>query len=174
MKQLLSASIIVITLLLLANPVSAQTTPTPLANRADQAKTRLCQARQDAIQNRMARLVKLAENMESKFTSIADRVQEYYLGSGKTVANYDTLVADIQTKKGLVDESLTKTQTDLEGFSCEADNPRGLLTQFRLDVQATKTALKNYRTSIKNLIVAVRSATGAANRAKPTTEAVTQ
>ena len=106
--------------------------------------------------------------MEDKFDKHAQRVEEYYtskvLPSSKTVAGYDSLVADIQAKKTAVTTAISTAQNDANKFSCTGDDPKGHLTQFRKDMQAVKKALKDYRTSIKNLIVAVRSVTGATER----------
>jgi hypothetical protein len=145
--------------------------PTQARNRLTEAKLKTCQARENAITKRMARLTELVTTMEGKFDAIAQRIEEHYsskvVPSGKTVANYDTLVADIQTKKTAVQTALTTTQTNSTGFSCTSDDPKGLLTQFRKDMQAVKKALQDYRTSIKNLIVAVRSLTGTTEKTKP-------
>jgi len=132
-----------------------------LVRRLTENKLRYCQAKEKSIKNRVAGLVRTVNNMLEKFNKIVNRVKEYYtnkvLPSGRSVANYDALVADIETKKALVQEALTKAQTDADGFTCTGDDPKGTLTQFRTNMQAVKTALKNYRTSIKNLIVAIHS-----------------
>lgn len=129
-----------------------------------EGKLRACQAKEKSIKNRLTGLVNLVTNMESKFDSIVKRVENYYISkvvsSGKTVLNYDTLVSDIQTKKIAVQTALTAIQNDVNGFSCTGSDPKGQLTQFREDMQNVKGALKEYRTSIKNLIVAVHSVTG--------------
>jgi peptidoglycan hydrolase CwlO-like protein len=137
-------------------------------NRLTEAKLRACQAREDAIKKRASHITQLATNMEDKFDKHAQKVEEYYTSkvvpSGKTVANYDSLVADIDAKKAAVAAALSTAQNDANNFSCTGDDPKGQLTQFRKDMQAVKKALKDYRTSIKNLIVAVRSVTGATER----------
>lgn len=136
--------------------------------RLTEVKLRACQVREYAIKKRATRLTQLATNMENNFDKHAQRVEEYYTSkvvpSGKTVANYDSLVADIQAKKTAVATALSTAQTDANNFSCTGDDPKGQLTQFRKDMQAVKKALKDYRASIKNLIVAVRSVTGATER----------
>jgi len=132
--------------------------------RLGEAKLKVCQARENVIKNRTEQLVNLVTNMEEKFDAISGRVETYYTSkvvpSGKTVANYDSLVADINNKKAAVGTALTTAQNAVTGFSCTSSDPKGQLTQFRQDMQAVKSALKDYRTSIKNLIVAVRSVTG--------------
>ena len=136
-------------------------------NRLTEAKLKVCQAKENAIKKRTEQLTKLATNMQEKFDAIAGRVQEYYTSkvvpSGKTVVNYDSLVADIQAKKGAVQTALTTAQNNAGAFACDGNDPKGQLTQFKDDMRAVKSALKDYRTSIKNLIVAVRSVTGGEN-----------
>ena len=82
-------------------PVSSQ--KASAQTKLQTAKLKVCQARENGIKNRSTQLANLAKNMEDKFDAIAKRVQDYYtntvVSSGKTVANYDSLVSDIQTKK---------------------------------------------------------------------------
>lgn len=141
-----------------------QPTPTPIPvakNSLTQVQLRSCQARESAVKNRMESLVNLVANMEKKFDAIAQRVKDYYnnkvASSGKTVSNYSSLLADIDAKKEVVQKDLTSVQEIVNKFSCTSDDPKGLLTQFRLKMQTVKKDLHSYRTSIKNLIVAVRS-----------------
>lgn len=105
--------------------------------------------------------------MEDKFDAIAQRVEDYYTNtvvpSGKTVANYANLVSDIQAEKAAVQAPVTQAQNNANSFSCTSNDPKETLTQFRKDMQAVQQALKDYRTSIKNLIVAVHSVTGTEN-----------
>ncbi len=138
----------------------------PLA-RASAGKLKACQARENGIKNRSSHLTDLASTMESHFDAIVKRVQDYYtqtvVPSGKTLPNYDALLSDIQTKKTAIQTALTKAQTDLNAFSCTAANPKTALSGFNQNMQSVKQALKNYRTSIKNLIVAVHSLAGENN-----------
>jgi hypothetical protein len=133
------------------------------SSQANQERLRACEARREGITQRSSHLVSLVSGMESTFDSIAARVEQYYTGtvlpSGKTVPNYDSLVAKIQTEKDSVTAALNKAKEDERAFSCNS-NPKAQLNQFRVDMQSVKTALKNYRTSIKNLIVAIHSVTG--------------
>lgn len=152
-----------------ANPTGGQQErKEQVQNRLTEAKLKACQAREKAIKKRSESLGKMAANMQEKFEAIAKRVEEYYTSkvvpSGKTVANYDSLVADIQTKKGAVQTALTAAQSNAGSFSCTSDDPKEQMRQFKADMRAVKSALKDYRTSIKNLIVAVHSVTGATER----------
>lgn len=139
---------------------------------AQKGLLRSCQARENAIKTRMNSLINLVDNMETKFSSISARVEDYYTSkvvpSGKSVSNYDTLVSDIQTKKDAVGTSISVAKTDVSNFNCNSTDPKADLTKFREDMQSVKKALKDYRTAIKKLIVAVRSVVGEENETSPT------
>lgn len=142
----------------------ATTGKTVSAQKLTEAKLKVCQNKEAAIQKRNTQLNKTAETMMTKFDGIATKVETYYTSkvvpSGKTVSNYDALVAEIATKKSAVRTDLTKANTDATAFKCSGDNPKAQLILFRTDMQKVKQDLKDYRTSIKTLIVAVRSVTG--------------
>lgn len=130
--------------------------------RLTDAKLKACQAKEDSLTKRSTQLKNLATNMQEKFDKTAEKIKEYYtskvLPSGKTVSNYDSLVADIQSKKEAVKTAVDKSIIDINGFTCDGEDPKGQMTLFRDDMKSVKSALQDYRTSIKNLIVAVRSA----------------
>lgn len=132
--------------------------------RLTEAKLRSCEARTENISKRSTQLMSLVTNMIGKFDAIAVRVQNFYttkvLPTGKSVSNYDALVADIALKKTAVTDLLTSSQTELTGFDCNSEDPKGAMSEFRTSMQGIKTALHGYRTSIKNLIVAVHSQAG--------------
>lgn len=142
-------------------------TPRPFQLRIDRLKDlrlKFCEVHHDEIANRSQSLGDLVSGMLGRFDAIATQIENYYttkvVPSGKSVANYDSLVADIAAKRAQVQTDLTNAQKDVAGFSCAGDNPKGQITQYRLDMQLVKKDLQNYRTSIKNLIVAIRSVVG--------------
>jgi hypothetical protein len=121
-----------------------------------------CLAIQDAVKTRSLSLVKMASNMMTKFNSIFLAVEDFYASkvvpTGKTIGNYQTLVTDVQSKRTLVQTALNIAKTDAAAFSCQSD-PKAQVLKFNQDMQAVKGALADFRTSIKNLIVAVHSVT---------------
>lgn len=125
------------------------------------AKVNSCQTRELGVKTRMTQLTRLSANMGTTFDRIAEKTKTYYtetvLPSGKSVANYNALVADIAAKKVIVQTELADTDTDIGSFNCTSGEPKTLMNQYQINMRAVKTALKNYRTSIVNLIVAVRT-----------------
>lgn len=135
--------------------------------KLDAVKLKVCLSKQDNILKRSEQLARNAANMEEKFDAKVQRVKDFYtfkvVPSGKTVANYDSLVSNIVVKKSAVQTALTKAQGDLAVFSCNGADPKGLMKSFQEDMKAVKLALKDYRTSIKDLIVGVHGVTGDEN-----------
>ncbi len=154
---------------------SGQRKEMPEQAKNNLAKSRIesCQAIESAVVTRMTNLVRMAENMIAKFEAISTRVQEYYttkvVPAGTVVENYDSLVSEVEKKKVDVKSKLDLAKSNSDKFSCENDSPKSLLTQFRVDMQSVKKALHEYRTSIKDLIVAVRTVSGDAEKDNPKT-----
>lgn len=168
--SLLHKTLLATTLFFLATSVVSAQSSTGQARRAtkpspaavSETRVRSCEARKDAVTNRMASLVRFANNMLEKFSAISLRVQQFYtdkvLPTGVTVANYDALLKDVADKKAVVETAVAKAQADVDDFSCDDSDIRDQYSTFRQNMQAVKQALQNYRTAIKNLIVAVHSA----------------
>ena len=148
------------------NKVTISVKQTPPSKAAE------CQARESAIKTRMTQLTQLVATMEKAFDAIEKRVETFYsdkvLPSGKVVSNYDTLVSDAKSKKALVQTDLDAANKDISVFNCATGQPSTLFNQFRLDMQKVKMDLNNYRTSIRNLIVAIRTVSSEAETPEPT------
>jgi hypothetical protein len=124
--------------------------------RLTAAKIRVCEKRKDNIEAIMTRSIARAERHIKLFDGIADKVKEFYANKGRIVANYDELVAavDAAEAKAEADLATLKTQT----FECDSDDPKGQAEAYKLAHQTVLQDLKDFRTSVKNLIVGVKSA----------------
>ena len=146
--------------LLLAVPANAAN---PVATKANEVKTKVCEVKMNVVEKRMENLVRMAENMEEVFDKISMRVQDFYqnkvVTAGGKLNSYESLVQQTTLKKQAVDSSLEKAKADTEKFNCTDGTAKTTLLTFRKDMQAVKSALKDYRTSVKNLIVAVHGVT---------------
>lgn len=133
--------------------------PTDLAERkqrlSDQ-KRKICEEKSKNILKRSTQLGALVENMEKKFTAIVNGVKEYYLKKGLSLSNYAELIAVIEAKKSAIAPLVETTKADVTAFSCTGENPAEQLKKYKIDMEAVLTALHAYRTSIKDLIVAIK------------------
>ena len=121
------------------------------------AKLKACEKRQANVNNRTERIAARATKHLGVFTTISERVQDFYTTKGYAVENYDSLLAEVNTAKATAETTVAEISSKKASFSCE-DNPRQGLVAFKESLKASTTALKDYRTAIKNLIVAVKSA----------------
>lgn len=138
------------------------------------ASLRSCQVKERNLGKRMEQLIRLSTNIENVFGKIATRIETNYttnlVPKGIIVSNYSALTADIVTKKAAVGSDLTKTKNDVAGFSCATGNIASATSLFRADMQTVKKALKDLRTSVRNLILAINHAKGAADKSEDSSE----
>jgi predicted nucleotidyltransferase len=138
--------------------------------KLDDAKKKVCEKRQANIKKHMTNTASRGERQLEVFTKIADRVQKFYVDKKLSVANYDELVAAMESAKADVKTAVEAAKSDSTTFQCGADNPKGLADTFKGRLKVEIEALKAYRTSVKNLIVAVKSAAQQAEATKPEEE----
>ncbi|MBW3538619.1 hypothetical protein KY386_03980 [Candidatus Parcubacteria bacterium] len=136
------------------------------AARLDQARLAACQRRETNINAIMERMAAQADKHIGVFDKISQRVQAFYQAKGRSVANYDALVADVTAQRAAAAAAAAKLGS-ASGFRCDGDDPKGSITAFKAELKSTRTALQAYRTAVKNLIVGVKSAVGAEQRTKP-------
>lgn len=124
-------------------------------------KLKFCEKVESRINKRSVKMVTKAESMITRFDNIAGKVKDYYtnklLPKGGTIDNYDALVADVAAHEAAVNEAVANAQSGISSFDCDANDPKGRLDNFRVDMKTVITALKDYRTSVINLLVAVRT-----------------
>ncbi|MBC7764337.1 hypothetical protein H7Y29_01350 [Microbacteriaceae bacterium] len=136
--------------------------------RLDDTRKKVCENRTEKINSIIQKRSEQATNQLAVFKKISNRVQSFATTKNLTVENYDTLVATIAEKEAAAQAAIDVNKaTTFECASASSDNP-SLLP--RTTIEAVRNALKEYRTSIKNLIVNVKaSAEKAEAVATPTT-----
>ncbi len=132
---------------------------TTAKNRLNAAKLKVCQQREKRISTIITNSTKRTQNQLEVFTKIAVRVETFYQTKGKTVANYDELVAKVNTAQAKAEADLATLKT-ITTLDCEGDDPKGEVDTFRATLKQLQQDLKDYRTAVKDLIVGVRSAQG--------------
>lgn len=123
-------------------------------------KLKVCQNREKAITNIMARISDRGQKRVDLFSTIAERTETFYTNKGKTLSSYDSLVADVAAKKADAQTAVNTTKSAAAEFTCDSTNPKGIAATFKTDLHAQNDALKAYKTAVKNLIVGVKSVQG--------------
>ena len=133
--------------------------------RLADAKLRACQNREKAINNIMARMGDRGQRQINLFTKIAEKTQAFYVKKGKALSNYDALVTDVTAKKTSAQTAVQTTKSSVIDFKCDGTDPKGAVAVFKENLKAQNTALKAYKTAVKNLIVGVKSVQGSTTSA---------
>lgn len=126
--------------------------------RLAENKLRVCKAREQRINNIMDRIGDRGQRHIDRIGKIAERVEAFYTKKGKTVSNYDVLVNDVNAKKAAAQNALNEIKADNVEFKCDGSDPKGTAVNFKDDLKKEIKAIKDYKTAVKNLIVAVKSA----------------
>lgn len=121
------------------------------------AKLRACENRQKAITNIMSRIADRGEKQLKLFGTIATRVETFYVSKDKTLSDYDALVADVNAKQAAAQTTVDAVKSASTGFDCTSANPQGFVGSFKDSLKSEISALQDYRTSVKNLTVGVKS-----------------
>lgn len=133
--------------------------------RLADAKLKACQKREKAITNIMTRLGDRGQKQVDLFSKIAERTEAFYTKKGKTLTNYDALVADVSAKKAAAQTSVDTIKSTSVEFKCDGTDPKGVVASFKDSLKTEVATLKAYKTSVKNLIVGVKSVQGTTSSA---------
>gem|GEM_PF-706529 len=121
------------------------------------AKLKVCNNRKANIDNRVARISDRIAKHLTLFNTISERAQAFYTTKGNTLANYDSLVADVAAKKAAAQTAVDAANAKKTSFSCDVAEPKLAIESYKAAVTDANTALKEYRTAIKALIVGIKS-----------------
>lgn len=132
-----------------------------LKNRLTQVKLKVCDKKESSIKKRSEKLVAKADKIQTRFDRIIERVDNYYVDvlvpKDVEVENYSDLLANIEDNRRATATALGVAESTAENFTCEGKNPKEQIGQFRTDMKGVISALKGYKKSVVNLIVAVRT-----------------
>ncbi len=120
-------------------------------------KLKTCREREGHINDNMSSLATRGQERLDLFATITERTETFYKNKGKTLANYDALVAAVGAKKAAAQAAVDAVISSSVSFKCDGTDPKGVAAEFKSKVKAMNTALKEYRSAVKNLIVGVKS-----------------
>lgn len=132
-----------------------------MKDRLSEVKLKVCEKKESSIQKRSTKLVERADKIQAKIDTVIAKVDTYYIDvlspKGVEIDNYSDLLANVEENRVVVATALGLAESNAENFNCEGVNPKNHLKEFKDDMKAAISALKNYKKSVVNLIVAVRT-----------------
>lgn len=139
-----------------------------ITQQLDEKRQEVCERREQKINAITDKSVEQARKHLAVFQKIEDRVKAYHTNKALIAENYDALLAEVDAKEAAAVAAIESTGViDLD---CAVEGDQRQIGTFIKDlVRAQHAALREYRTAIKNLIVAVAQAQKQAEGAQDAT-----
>lgn len=136
--------------------------------KLQETKRKICDQRAGKVSQIVAKAAAQAEKHVDFFDKASARLEEFYKNKELTVANYDTLLADIRAKRAAAIAKIAATKAVT--LDCGSNSGRGNGDLLKGTLRSLHQSLKDYRLSIKKLIAAVKTAALAQRNANGGTE----
>jgi hypothetical protein len=138
------------------------------STRSLQGKIKACENRQKAITKIIGDVTTRLNKQINLFSTIATRVEAFYVSKNYTLSDYNQLVANVNTTKSqaLSNYAMVKSSDD---FSCSVAHPKAMIDSFRSYLTTEISSLRQYKTAVRNLIVGVESAKASSTTTSNTT-----
>lgn len=120
-------------------------------------RVKKCEAKAEGVNNALTKITENRRRIYSRLTEISDKVQAFVVTKQLSVENYDTLVAAVNERKAAAEASIDQVSA-VSTFSCSDEHSaKDQLGTFREKHKGSINALKEYRTALKKLILAVKA-----------------
>lgn len=123
-----------------------------------QKRIEQCVAKSEGVNTALQKITENRQRIFNRLSELSDKVQAFVTNKKLVVANYDQLIANLSTRKTTAEASINQVQA-VNTLNCnDVRTPKDQLQTFRDKRKGSVDALKEYRTAVKKLILAVKSA----------------
>lgn len=128
-----------------------------------QAKTeaerqKACTVRKTVLTKRMTNAVAQAKKHKAVFDKIYTRVKTFYTTKQLSISNYADLTAKVDTASANAQTSIDALAALDVNVDCTSQTVSASVSAFQAAVKSTRDSLKAYRSSITDLITAIKGA----------------
>lgn len=128
--------------------------------KLDEAKKKVCEQKTKVIEQHSVKLLTHVEKKVEVFDNIADKVKKFAETREAKPVDYEALLERLVVKRAAALEAGAGIKTASAGFSCNGENPKGQGSLIVGESKLGRSALKEYQTAVKDLLVGVKSANG--------------
>lgn len=136
-----------------------------LASERKDKKSKSIEARQKSCEARQASLMKKSQNYSRNakkhlgvFDSVYAKVLAFQQEKQLTAANFAALKAAADAKKAAAGSAITALESPNVTVDCSSEDPAEAVATLRESVKNARQALQEYRSAIKDLVVALQAA----------------
>lgn len=135
-----------------------ETAKTARTEKLASKKLELCEKRQERINKLFENATERNKKQLAVFQKIEDKVKAFYVSKNITAEGYDAAVANADEKEAAAVAAIeASAETQFDCATADAAKPG---VEIKAAMQARHTALKDYRTAIKDLILVVKKHNG--------------
>jgi len=121
-----------------------------------------CEAHQTELTKRISNYGAAAQRHLAVFDSVFAKVQAFYVSKQLNVATYDSLVAAAKDKQAAAQQAVNNLVALNVTIDCTQPDPAQTVATVNTAVSDARVALQAYRAAIKDVIVAIKGASSAA------------
>ncbi len=132
-------------------------TPSRAEGKLGEVRKKVCERNQTKVTAIMNKAATNGTRLLNVFDKGLTRVQDFYTKKSLSVANYDSLVSAATAKKQAAQTAIDTVKAGVT-LDCSGDNPVGKINVFIDKVKAMHQALKDFRSSIRDIIKAIKPA----------------
>jgi hypothetical protein len=125
---------------------------------AERQKT--CAQIKNAVDRKLAAFDNSATKHLTRLDGVFTKLQDYQTANNLPVSNYDALVAAATAKQTTATEAVDALHQVGTTLDCSSSDPAAMLAAAKTAAKTARDALKDYRTSLKNIVVALAQAKG--------------
>jgi hypothetical protein len=143
--------------------LEAEKKQTEAEKKAAEAKTEAfktaCENKRESYKTRMEAVITNAQRRVDSLNGVVDRVKAYVTTNNLSVADYAGLLTAIETQKALALSIANTAKEAASQIDCsDSTTAQNSLSNFSDIVKQEVSAIESYKTAIKNLVAAVKTA----------------
>jgi chromosome segregation ATPase len=124
------------------------------------ARQKVCENRLKAVSNKLTAFNNAADKHLNRLDDVFTKLQDYQSTNNITADNYDALVTAATEKQAAATQAVAVLKDVGTTLDCTADDPAASLQATKTAAADTRDALKDYRKSLKGIVVALMQAKG--------------
>lgn len=123
-------------------------------------RQKVCVHIQKAVNNKLSAFDDHADSYLTRLNTAYTKLKDYQSTKNVTVSNWNDLLTAADDKQAAASASVDALKALGTSVDCTSSDPAGVLASIKSGAASTRYTLKDYRTSLKNIIVALAHANG--------------
>lgn len=129
--------------------------------QTQEKRKQLCENRKNAIDNKLNAFTAAADKHLARLNGAYTKLKDYQTKNNVSVSNYDELISAADAKQQAATEAVAALKSVSGGIDCSSADVAVQLKTVKEAAATARNALKAYRTSLHDILVALAQATKA-------------